>query len=65
MKQPKLKVALSTLLLTLAGCQSIPNSPDDMKNELAQAIHETETLNTPKALTEVPNSVQQELMIKA
>ncbi len=62
MKQPKLKVALSTLLLTLAGCQSIPNSPDDMKNELAQAIHETETLNTPKALTEVPSSVQQELM---
>ena len=62
MKQPKLKVALSTLLLTLAGCQSIPNSPDDMKNELAQAINETETLNTPKALTEVPNSVQQELM---
>jgi len=62
MKQPKLKVALSTLLLTLAGCQSIPNSPDDMKNELAQAINETETLNTPKALTEVPSSVQQELM---
>lgn len=62
MKQSKLKIALSTLLLALAGCQSTPKSPDDMKEGLTQAISETEALNGPKALTEVPNSVQQELM---
>ena len=62
MKQSKLKIALSTLLLTLAGCQTTPEQPADMKEGLAQAINETNELNSPKPLTQVPNSVQQELM---
>ena len=62
MKQSKLKIALSTLLVTLVGCQSIPDQPKDMKESLEQAINETNELNSPKALTQIPNSVQQELM---
>jgi len=62
MKQSKLKVALSTLLLTLGGCQTTPDQPADMKEGLEQAISETKVLNSPKPLTQIPNSVQQELM---
>ncbi|MBL4766042.1 MAG: pilus (MSHA type) biogenesis protein MshL [Colwellia sp.] len=62
MKQSKFKIALSTLLLTLSGCQTTPDQPVDMKAALAQAISETKVLNSPKPLTQVPNSVQQELM---
>ena len=62
MKQSKLKIALSSLLLTLAGCQSTPDHPVDMNDGLEQAISETKALNSPKPLTSVPNSVQQELM---
>ena len=64
MKQSKLKIALSALLLTFAGCQSTPENPADMKEGLDQAINETKTLNSPKPLTQVPNSVQQELMLQ-
>lgn len=64
MKQSKLNIALSTLLLAFAGCQSTPEAPTDMKEGLEQAISETKKLNSPKALTQVPNSVQQELMLQ-
>lgn len=64
MKQSKLKIALSTFLLVLTGCQSTPDHPTDMKDGLDQAISETKTLNSPKPLKQVPNSVQQELMSK-
>lgn len=62
MKQSKLKIALSTLLLTLGGCQTTPDQPTDMKAGLEQAISETNVLNSPKPLTQVPNSVQKDLM---
>ncbi|PHR84242.1 MAG: pilus (MSHA type) biogenesis protein MshL [Colwellia sp.] len=62
MKKLKLKIALSTLLLTISGCQTTPDQPVDMKEGLEQAISETKVLNSPKPLTQVPNSVQQELM---
>lgn len=62
MKQSKLKVALSTLLLTLGGCQTTPEQPTEMKEGLEQAISETKVLNSPKPLTQIPSSVQQELM---
>ncbi|GAA6172437.1 pilus (MSHA type) biogenesis protein MshL [Colwellia sp. KU-HH00111] len=64
MKQSKLKIAFSSLLLTFAGCQSVPDHPVDMNEGLEQAISETKTLNSPKPLTVVPNSVQQELMLQ-
>ncbi len=50
------------LLLTLNGCQSVPNEPTDMKEGLDKAINETAIVNAPKPLTEVPDVVQQELM---
>jgi len=62
MKHSKMKIALSTLLLTLVGCQSTPDQPVDMIAGLEQAISETNVLNIPKPLTQVPNSVQEELM---
>jgi len=61
MKYSKLKIALTTLLL-LSGCQSTPDEPVDMKEGLDAAIEETRVINAPKALTQVPNSVQTELM---
>ncbi|HCM46835.1 MAG TPA: pilus (MSHA type) biogenesis protein MshL, partial [Colwellia sp.] len=63
MKKLKLKIALSTLCLVLVGCQSVPNSPVELKDDLDAAIKETKILNGPKPLTQVPNSVQQELML--
>lgn len=63
MKKLKLKIALSTLCLALVGCQSVPNSPVELKYDLDAAIKETKSLNGPKPLTQVPNSVQQELML--
>ena len=64
MKQSKLKITLSSLLLTFAGCQSTPDHPVDMNEGLEQAISETKILNSPKPLMQVPNSVQQELMLQ-
>ena len=64
MKQSKLKIVFSTLLIAIAGCQSTPDRPADMEEGLDQAISETKTLNSPKPLTAVPNSVQQELMLQ-
>jgi len=62
MKHSKLKIALSSLLLTLTGCQTTPDAPVDMKDGLDLAIEDTRKLNAPKPLTQVPNSVQKELM---
>ncbi|MEI6893749.1 MAG: pilus (MSHA type) biogenesis protein MshL [Colwellia sp.] len=63
MKKFKLKIALTTLFITLLGCQSVPNEPVDMKDSLDLALKETKALNGPKPLTQVPDSVQQELML--
>jgi len=62
MKYSKLKIVLSSLLLTLVGCQTTPDAPVDMQEGLDSAIKDTRQLNAPKPLTQVPNSVQQELM---
>ncbi len=61
-KQFLLKVALPTALLLLVGCQTTPDTPTEMKNALDDLITETEALNHPKPLMQVPNFVQQELM---
>ncbi|WP_232771567.1 pilus (MSHA type) biogenesis protein MshL [Colwellia sp. 12G3] len=63
MKKIKLKIALSTLFLALVGCQSVPNDPVEIKEDLDAAINQTNKINGPKPLTQVPNSVQQELML--
>lgn len=64
MKQSKFKVTLSTLLLVLSACQSTPDQPVDMKEGLDEAIKDTNVLNSPKPLTEIPSSVQKELMLQ-
>jgi MSHA biogenesis protein MshL len=63
MKKLKLKIVLSALFLALVGCQSVPNDPVEIKEDLDAAIKEARKLNGPKPLTQVPNSVQQELML--
>ena len=62
MKYLKLKLTLSSLLLALAGCQTMPNAPVDMQESLDLAVADSRQLNAPKPLVQVPNSVQKELM---
>ena len=50
------------LLLTINGCQSVPNEPTAMREGLNQAIGDTTKLNAPKPLAKVPDSVKKELM---
>ena len=63
MKKIKLNLFLSTLFFTLVGCQSVPRDPVEIKESLDAVIKETIKNKQPKALTNVPNSVQQELML--
>lgn len=62
MKNTQLSLLFSGILLVLTGCQSTPKQPNDFKSGLDQAISETQASKAPKPLTQVPNSVQQELM---
>ena len=63
MKKIKLNTSLPVLFLVLVGCQSVPNDPVEIKEDLDSAIKETKKLSGPKPLTQIPNSVQQELML--
>lgn len=62
MKKFQWSFLFSGLVFSLAGCQSVPSQPEDMKDGLNQAIVDSNTHNAPKPLTQVPSSVQQELM---
>ncbi|WP_223271683.1 pilus (MSHA type) biogenesis protein MshL [Colwellia hornerae] len=61
MKNIQRKFYCFTLLLTLIGCQAAPDQPTEMINALDQAIEES-SKPAPKALQQVPNAIQQELM---
>jgi len=63
MQKIKLNTRLPVLLLVLVGCQSVPNDPVEIKEDLDAAIKETKKLSGPKPLTQIPSSVQQELML--
>ena len=63
MKKLKLNIALSALFFALVGCQSVPKDAVEIKENLDAAINETKSFNGPKPLMQVPNSVQQELML--
>lgn len=63
MKKLKLTLVLSTIFFSLHGCQSAPKDPVDMKEGLDTAIIETNAFSGPKPLSQIPRSVQQELML--
>ncbi|WP_252730549.1 pilus (MSHA type) biogenesis protein MshL [Colwellia sp. E2M01] len=62
MKNVKSKITLATLVFILVGCQSSPDDPVWMKEDIDYAIKSNDQLKQPKPLTQVPNSVQQEMM---
>jgi MSHA biogenesis protein MshL len=61
MKNTQRKIYSFTLILALLGCQTAPNKPTEMIDALDKAIEES-SKPAPKALTQVPNAIQQELM---
>ncbi len=63
MNKLKLKITLLTLMFSLIGCQSVPNDAADIKEGLDTAIKENKSFDGPKPLTQIPNSIQQELML--
>jgi MSHA biogenesis protein MshL len=61
MKNTQRKIYSFTLILALLGCQTAPNKPTEIIDALDKAIEES-SKPAPKALTQVPNAIQQELM---
>ena len=62
MKQSKVSIFLGSILITIAGCTSVPDQPTEVVDALDKAIAETEHEKKIKPLGEVPSDVQQELM---
>jgi len=60
MKMSSLYVCSALLVLT--GCTSVPDAPNEVNAALDDAIAKSTQANKPKALTNVPNAVKQELM---
>jgi MSHA biogenesis protein MshL len=61
MKNSQSKFYCFTLFIALFGCQTAPDKPTEIINALDKAI-EASSKPAPKALTQVPNAIQQELM---
>jgi MSHA biogenesis protein MshL len=61
MKNSQAKLYCFTLLLALFGCQTAPDKPTEIIKALDAAIEES-SKPAPKALKNVPNAIQQELM---
>jgi MSHA biogenesis protein MshL len=61
MKNSQTKLYCLTLFLALFGCQTMPDKPTEITDALDKAINES-SKPTPKALTQIPNAIQQELM---
>jgi len=53
---------ISFLSIIIGGCQTVPDRPTFVNNELDKAIEEATKRKAPKPLTQLPNAVQQELM---
>ena len=62
MKKIKITITLASLLVFVLGCESTPDAPKQVNNALDQAITETDKKLQPKPLSQLPSSVQQELM---
>lgn len=63
MNKITIKIILSSAIFALVGCQTAPSDPVDFKEDLDNAIVENEQNKAPKPLTQLPDSVQQELML--
>jgi len=61
MKNIQIKLSCFTLLLALFGCQTTQDKPIEITDALDKAIEES-SKPAPKALKQVPNAIQQELM---
>lgn len=62
MHTPPKSFYITSILVFLLGCQSVPPQPTHVKAELDRAIAESTKSKSPKPLSTVPSSVQQELM---
>lgn len=62
MHTPPKSFCITSILVFLLGCQSVPPQPTHVKAELDRAIAESTKSKSPKPLSTVPSSVQQELM---
>lgn len=62
MKNSQLKLYVCTLLISLMGCQTSPDAPDNINKELDKAIANNTKSKKPKALSRVPTAIQQDLM---
>jgi MSHA biogenesis protein MshL len=62
MRTPPKSFYLTSALVFLLGCQTVPPQPTYVKAELDKAIEQSSKSNSPKPLSTVPSSVQQELM---
>lgn len=62
MKQPSIRIFSLLMLVGLASCQSVPQPPTEMAQELDDAIASAEKVAAPAPLKTLPSSVQQELM---
>lgn len=62
MNKLKKSVTLTSLLLLIIGCQTTPDAPTQVNKALDQAIAQSSKSNSPKPLSQLPNSVKQELM---
>ncbi|MDO6444743.1 pilus (MSHA type) biogenesis protein MshL [Colwellia sp. 1_MG-2023] len=62
MHTPSKSFYITSLLVFLLGCQTVPSQPTHVKAELDDAIAQASKSKAPKPLSTVPSSVQQELM---
>ena len=62
MHMPSKSFYITSLLVFLLGCQTVPSQPTYVKAELDDAIAQSGKRKAPKPLSAVPSSVQQELM---
>lgn len=62
MKNRQKKFYLCTLALFLFGCQTVPDAPKDINKTLDDAIIAAKAAKAPKALTKIPDAVQQDLV---
>ncbi|XQW85543.1 pilus (MSHA type) biogenesis protein MshL [Thalassotalea piscium] len=62
MNKIKTNVTLVSIFLMIMGCETTPEVPKNVNQALDDAIAESEIAKQPKPLSQLPNSVKQELM---